>query len=362
MTDLEDRQAIADGIFEAHKAGARLEPACEVAGISVRTLQRWTDEDDQIKADARPTADRPVPANALSPEERAAVLALVNEPRFAALSPAQIVPALADEGCYVASESTIHRILRAEGQNAHRGRAKEPRPKRPPTTHTATSPTQVWCWDLTYLPTWVKGKWYYLYMVLDLYSRKIIGWEVHEDDDSHHAAMLAKRTALSESIAAIGHKPVLHGDNGPTLKANTVVAMLAWLGISRSYSRPRVSDDNAFIESLFRTVKYRHGFPKKGFADLESARQWVTQFVHWYNHEHLHSGIQYVTPAQRHQGEDRDILAARDVVYRNAREKNPLRWSGETRNWAPVGPVTLNPEKDDVVAQVVNEELMELSA
>jgi len=362
MINLEDRQAIADNIFEAHEAGARLAPACEVAGVNVRTLQRWMNEADQIKADARPTANRPVPVNALSAEEREEVLAIANEDRFAALSPAQIVPALADEGRYVASESTFHRVLRAEGQNTHRGRAKEPRPKRSPTTHVATSPTQVWCWDLTYLPTWVKGKWYYLYMILDLFSRKIVGWEVHEEDDSQHAAMLAKRTALSEGIAAIGSKPVLHGDNGPTLKANTVVTMLAWLGISRSYSRPRVSDDNAYIESLFRTVKYRHGFPKKGFADLESARQWVTQFVRWYNHEHLHSGIQYVTPAQRHLGEDNAILAARDAVYQIARAKNPLRWSGQTRNWTPVGAVTLNPEKDDVVAQAVNGQLMQLSA
>jgi putative transposase len=362
MIDLEDRQAIADSIFEAHEAGARLGPACEIAGINVRTLQRWTNEAGQIKADARPAAIRSVPANALSAEERAAVLAIANEDRFAALSPAQIVPALADEGRYVASESTFHRILKADGQNTHRGRAKEPRPKRPPTTHTATSPTQVWCWDLTYLPTWVKGKWYYLYMILDLFSRKIVGWEVHEEDDGQHAAMLAKRTALSEGIAAIGCKPVLHGDNGPTLKANTVVSMLAWLGISRSYSRPRVSDDNAYIESLFRTVKYRHGFPKKGFADLDSARQWVTQFVRWYNHEHLHSRIQYVTPAQRHLGQDNVILAARDAVYRIARAKKPLRWSGQTRNWTPISAVTLNPEKDDVVAQAVNGKLMALSA
>jgi putative transposase len=362
MTDLEDRQTIADNIYEAHAAGARLAPACEVAGINLRTLQRWTDDANQVKADGRPTASRPVPANALSAAEREEVLAIANEDRFAALSPAQIVPALADEGRYVASESTFHRIFRAEGQNTHRGRAKEPRPKRAPTTHTATSWAQVWCWDLTFLPTLVKGRWYYLYMILDLFSRKIVGWEVHEEDDSHHAARLAKRTALSEGIAAIGAKPVLHGDNGPTLKANTVVTMLAWLGIARSYSRPRVSDDNAFIESLFRTVKYRHGFPKKGFADLDSARQWVTQFVHWYNHEHLHSGIQYVTPGHRHQGQDIAILEARDAVYRNAKAKNPLRWSRQTRNWQPITAVTLNPEKDDVVAQVINGKPMELSA
>jgi putative transposase len=349
MTGLEDRQALARGIQEARKNGARLRQACAVVGISVRTLQRWQTPDGDIRPDGRPGAVRPVPAHALTAEERARLLAVANEPRFADVPPARIVPMLADEGVYLASESTFSRVLREHGQSAHRGRAKSPQAVRPPTTHVATGARQVWCWDMTYLPAQVAGKWFFLYLILDLYSRKIVGWEVHADDHSDHATRLVHKTALAEGIAALDAKPVLHGDNGSTLKATTVLAMLHWLGVNPSYSRPRVSDDNAFVESLFRHAKYRPEFPAKGFADLEQARTWATSFVHWYNHAHRHSGIRYVTPAQRHAGEDRQILAARHAVYLRAREQNPARWSGATRNWNPVGPVTLNPERDSVI-------------
>ena len=145
-------------------------------------------------------------------------------------------------------------------------------------------------------------------------------------------------------------KPVLHGDNGSTLKATTVLAMLYWLGVKPSYSRPRVSDDNAYAESLFRTAKYRPEFPAKGFADLDAARTWAAEFVRWYNDAHRHSGIRYVTPGQRHDGQDHAILAARHALYLKARERNPARWSGATRDWTPTGPVTLNPERDSVIA------------
>jgi transposase InsO family protein len=206
---------------------------------------------------------------------------------------------------------------------------------------------------MTYLPTQVAGRWYYLYLILDLYSRKIVGWEVHEDDDSTHASHLVYRTALTEGIATLADKPVLHGDNGSTLKATTVLSMLNWLGVKPSYSRPRVSDDNAFVESLFRTAKYRPEFPVRGFVDLAQAREWAADFVHWYNHEHLHSGIRYVSPAARHAGLDRDILAARHQVYEQARQRHPARWRRHTRNWQPIGAVTLNPERVAIVKAAV---------
>jgi putative transposase len=178
----------------------------------------------------------------------------------------------------------------------------------------------------------VQGRWFYLYLILDLFSRKVVGFAVHETDSADHAAHLARRTALAEGVPAATPKPVLHGDNGATLKATTVLAMLAWLGIKPSYSRPRVSDDNPFVEALFRTAKHRPAFPPKGFADLDAARQGAMAFVHWYNHEHRHSGIRHVTPAQRHAGQDTPLLAARHVLYQQAREANPRRWSGPTRN------------------------------
>jgi transposase InsO family protein len=349
MIGLEDRRALARDIDVAHAAGARLRPACEIAGIELRTLQRWRAQEGLTAGDGRPQATRPIPRHALSPQERQQLLAVANEPRFAAVPPARIVPMLADEGVYLASESSFTRVLRAHGQTAHRGRAKAPKAVRPPTTHIATAPRQVWCWDMTYLPAQVLGRWFHLYLILDLYSRKIVGWEVHDTDDSDHAAHLVRRTALAESIAALDTKPVLHGDNGSTLKATTVLAMLDWLGVKPSYSRPRVSDDNAYAEALFRTAKYRPEFPAKGFADLERARAWAAGFVHWYNHDHRHSGIRYVSPAQRHGGEDQAILAARHALYTSARALNPARWSGATRNWSPIGPVTLNPERDSIV-------------
>jgi len=182
-----------------------------------------------------------------------------------------------------------------------------------------------------------------------VYSRRIVGFEVHDTDDSDHAAHLLERTALAEGIHAMLTKPVLHGDNGSTLKATSVLAMLHWLGVKPSYSRPRVSDDNAYVESLFRTAKYRPEFPAKGFADLDQARAWAAEFVRWYNHDHRHSGIRYVSPAQRHAGADTAILAARHELYCQARERSPRRWFGATRNWAPITVVTLNPERDSVV-------------
>jgi putative transposase len=357
MIGLEDRQSLSQDIGIAHAAGARLHLACEVAGIDLRTLQRWKAHEGLTAGDGRPGAVRPVPGHALSSAERADLVRVANEPRFAAVPPARIVPMLADDGVYLASESTFSRVLRDEGQAAHRGRAKEPRAVRLPTTHVATAPRQVWCWDMTYLPATVVGVWFHLYLILDLYSRKIVGWEVHPTDDSVHAAHLVRRTALAEGIATMSPKPVLHGDNGSTLKATTVLAMLYWLGVKPSYSRPRVSDDNAYAESLFRTAKYRPEFPAKGFADLVAARSWAAEFVRWYNEDHRHSGIRYVTPGQRHDGQDHTILAARHALYLKARERTPARWSGATRNWSPVGAVTLNPERDSVVTAQSGAEL-----
>ena len=202
MIGLEDRRTLARDIDTACAAGARLQPACEIAGIDARTLQRWKALQGLTAGDGRPQAVRPTPSHALSPAERAALLAVANEPRFASVPPARIVPMLADEGVYLGSESSLARVLREHGQNTRRGRAKAPKATRPPTTHVATAPGQVWCWDMTYLPANVMGRWFHLYLILDLYSRKIIGGEVHDRDDADHAVHLVRRTALAESIAA----------------------------------------------------------------------------------------------------------------------------------------------------------------
>jgi transposase InsO family protein len=244
----------------------------------VRTLQRWTSEGGVLRDDGRPGAMRPKPSHALTAEERVKMLQIANDARFAALPPARIVPMLAGEGVYLASESTFARILRDQGQSVRRGREKPPTHSRPPSTYIASGPRQVWCWDMTYLPATTTGRWFHLYLILDLYSRKIVGWEVHGTDAAEH-----------------------------------------------------------------------------GFPDLEASRQWARRFVDWYNVEHRHSGIRYVSPTQRHDGEDHAILAARDAVYAAARARHPTRWSGPTRDWSPIGAVTLNPERDAVIAAAAGE-------
>jgi len=295
---LEDRQRSIRWIEQAQSEGSRLKSACRVAGIDVRTLQRWK-AGGLTHGDRRSSAVHPRPAHALTDQERDQVLQIANEPRFAELPPARIVPMLADEGIYIASESSFSRILRAHGQVRHRGRSRTPERRKPPSTHVATAPRQLWCWDLTYLASHTLGRWFYLYLILDVYSRKIVGFEVQETDSSDHAVSLLRRTALAEGLYSLPRRkrPVLHSDNGATVKATTILAMMTWLGLKASHSRPRVSNDNAFVESLFRTAKYRPKYPTSGFATVEDARTWAREFVIWYNHDHRHSGIRYVSPA-----------------------------------------------------------------
>lgn len=299
-----------------------------------------------MKADKRPTTQRPVPKNKLSEGERQAIIQLCNQPQFVSLPPSQIVPLLADENIYMASESTFYRVLHAENLMHHRGRSLAPRYIKAPTTHTADGPNQVWTWDISYLPANVKGLYHYLYLIMDIYSRKIIAWEVYDSESGDYAKRLLERAVLAERCR---HKPlVLHSDNGSPMKSQTFQAKLVELGITPSHSRPRVSNDNPYSESLFRTLKYCPQWPTQGgFANINEARTWVKGFVHSYNEEHRHSKIKFVTPAQRHRGEDKAILLKRNAVYQIAKEKNPVRWSGNTRNWDHIENVTLNPEKTE---------------
>lgn len=189
----------------------------------------------------------------------------------------------------------------------------------------------------------MNGLFYYLYLVLDLYSRKIVAADVYPCENGINASALIRRAVLAEGC--INTPPVLHADNGGPMKGQALHATLEWLGIERSFSRPRVSNDNAYAEAMFRTVKYRPAYPDRGFDSLEAAQHWVADFGQWYNEEHRHSALKYVTPTQRHDGEDRVILAKRDQLYRATRERRPERWSGPTRDWSPIESVTLNPAR-----------------
>ncbi|MDZ7803166.1 IS3 family transposase [Thiohalophilus sp.] len=347
LTSLPERHKLIGYIDEAVCAGARKARACQEVGVSLRTVQRWT-KDGEVKADQRPQAIRPDPANKLTAQERERILTVCNDPEFASLPPSQIVPKLADRGEYIACESSFYRVLNTAGQLHHRGRARAPKKTKAPTTHVADGPNQVWSWDISWMPSRVRGLFWYLYLIVDIYSRKIVGWEVHEREAGELGAPLVERAVLAERC--FRQPLVLHADNGSPMKSQTLRVKLADLGISPSYSRPRVSNDNAFSESLFRTLKYCPAWPSQGFATLEEARTWVLKFVDWYNNRHCHSALKFITPAQRHRGEDEPILKQRERIYEQAKACNPQRWSGKTRNWCAVGPTALNPERQPQAA------------
>ncbi|MFK3826930.1 IS3 family transposase [Pseudomonas fulva] len=339
LTSAADRTIALELIDAAIKSGACQRAACKELGITERTVQRWRHQ----PKDRRPDAGRPEPANKLSEQERLAVLAAANRPDCADLTPHEIVPKLADEGLYLASESTFYRVLKSAGQAHRRGRGRKPQ-ARPLTTHRADGPNQVWCWDITWLPSTVKGRYFYWYMVKDIYSRKLVMNEVHEAESAEYAGVLLERACLREGIRP--ETLVLHSDNGSAMKGATMLAALRDLGVLPSFSRPRVSNDNAYAEALFRTAKYCSRWPSLPFGSLDEARVWVMEFAAWYNNEHRHSALKYVTPAQRHGGQDAAAMKQRERVYEAAQRGNPKRWARGILSWKLPGHVYLNHERE----------------
>ena len=340
MTALAEREQVISLIAEAVAAGARQGPACASISLSERTLQRW--QRDQSRGDQRPTRVQ-TPKNSLSELERKRLLAVANSEEFGHMPPSQIIPRLADRGQYIGSESTLYRVLKAESQLAHRGAQRPAQKRHKPRALFATAPNQLFSWDITYLPTLVMGSYFYLYLFLDIFSRKIVGWQVYEAESSELASEVMRDICTREKVSP--NQVVLHSDNGSPMKGATMLATLQTLGVMPSFSRPAVSNDNPFSESLFRTLKYRPTYPHRPFETLLSARQWVSTFAHWYNEEHHHSAIRFVTPAQRHAGLDRALLDKRVKVYEAAKLKHPERWSRNTRNWQPIDIVNLNPDQ-----------------
>jgi len=326
-------------VHEAQIAGARLHAACGVIGVSARTIQRWKGHPD---GDDRRCGPRHRPGHALSAREQAHVLAVMTSAAYGHLSSKQLVPQLADDGRYLASESTMYRLKRRVGLSARRRPMLRTDVTRASTVHRAVRSNQVWSWDITYLPTVIRGRFLRLYLVMDVWSRRIVGWEVHDDESAERAATLIQRICVERGLDPNGL--VLHSDNGRAMRGNTMIATLQWLGIVPSFSRPHVCNDNPYSEALFRTLKHTPVYPRLPFASGSAARQWVARFVSWYNTEHRHSSIRYVTPDQRHSGADLAILARRRVLYERARRRMPRRWSGKIRNWTPVATVVLNPE------------------
>lgn len=338
MIPQEDRVQAIKLIDEACASGARKHRACDLLNISLRTLERWKKDTDTV--DKRKGSIKQV-ANKLPNPIRQEIINIANSEKYRDLPPCKIVPLLADQNVYVASESSFYRILREEKQWEHRLKSKRPSHKKPE-PYTATSPNQIWSWDITYLPSQVKGLYFYLYVFMDIYSRKIVGWVVQEKQSSEDAANLMKQICRDEKIER--NQVVLHSDNGSPMKGVTMLAMLQNLGVTPSFSRPSVSDDNPYSEALFRTLKYHPTFPMiHKFEAVVDARIWCEKFVAWYNCQHLHSALKFITPQQRHAGEDTLIMEKRHKVYQEAKKRHPERWSGNTRNWHLPEVVMLNP-------------------
>ena len=322
-------------IDEAVAAGARRDAACDMLGLACRTVERWRKNPGTDKRKGPLKAA----AHALTELERKELMRVATSPEFADMSHHQIVVRMADMGIYIASESTFYRELRRARLAAHR-EASKPRVHKKPTERVAAGPNQVWAWDITYLPAAVIGTHFYLYAIIDVWSRKLVAAEVHTRQDDGLAAGLVETTCRREGVGR--DELVLHADNGSAMRGKTMLAKLEELGIMPSFSRPRVSDDNAFAEALFRTLKYRPSYPNKRFATIDAAKAWVGAFVNWYNHDHLHSAIRFVTPAQRHDGRHINILARRHQIYLQAQARHPRRWTGATPNWQPVDAVTIH--------------------
>jgi putative transposase len=311
------KQKLLHSIDKAVKCGARLRAACKLSGISSRSFFRWS---KGLKKDGRKGAAKKVPRK-LSEAEVEAFYKTATEPRFRDQTPAQIVATLLEAETYYGSERTLYRILKAKKANMPRTESKSRSKSRKPKELIATGPNQVWCWDITWIKTTVKGLYLYAYVVIDIYSRAIVGWSVESNESDEHA-----RNLFSRIVRDTGVSPrFVHADNGGPMKGITLVAFLFQMGVGMSYSRPRVSDDNPFIESLFRTLKYHVTFPRV-FMDLDHARKWFSDFVHWYNCYHRHSGIDYVTPHQRHTGKHVALLLKRQVTLNEAAGRHPERF------------------------------------
>lgn len=390
MTSLTQRQHLVTLIEQAAACGARLHNACHVIGISCRTFQRWlrgndvtpvasgalavpTAEAPQATTEAAPPAravDAPpadiavvgqdrrqaglrravTPTNKLTPIERDAVMTIINSAEFKDLPPSQIVPRLADQGLYVASESTMQRLLREQAQHTHRRSERPPKKRHKPFALKATAIHQIYSWDITYLPTAVKGQYYYLYVFVDVFSRYIVGAQVFAEESAELAAQLLKDIAQRHGLPP--GQVTLHSDNGSPMKGQTMLAMMQELGVIASRSRPSVSNDNPYSESLFHTIKHRPLMPVRPFESLEVARRWAIGLVDWYNREHRHSAISFVTPQQRHLGQDEQLLMCRRRVYAHARAAHPQRWSKNTRQWVRVPEVHLNPDKSTTSKEI----------
>jgi putative transposase len=316
---------------------------CAAAGVSRSTLRR------RLYGTPEKTAkgQRPLPHRALSDAERAEVLALLHSDRFADCAPAVVVATLLDEAIYRCSVSTMYRLLRANDEVRERRRvARHPEYTKPELV--ATAPRQIFSWDITKLRGPSKGEWFSLLVMLDIFSRFVVGWmlvrRANADLAKHFIAQTLEREGIEPGQA------IVHADRGTEMTAQPVCSLLDRLGVVRSHSRPHVSDDNPFSEAQFRTLKYHQTFPDR-FGSFEHARGFLEVFFPWYNYDHRHSGIAMLTPATVHHGESGRVLSARYDVMQAAYLHKPERFvRGEPKQIVLPDAVWINPPVYDAPA------------
>jgi len=307
-----------------------------VVEISLRTLQRWKrcGMEDRRKGSHKKVIRK------IAPHKVEELLETVNSAKYLDMSPYEVVPTLLDEGRYICSVRTIYRLLGQKDLIHQRNGSRKARKRTRPPQRIASGPNMVWCWDITWLASAVKGMFFYAYVVIDIFDRTIVGWNIHREENDIHSRNLFERLSRGENIVF----EYLHSDNGTPMKGSTLMAFLDTLKVKLSFSRPRTSNDNPYIESFFKTLKYDSGYPIR-FKDIRQAREWMANFVNWYNTEHLHSSIGYVTPEQMRDGSAIDIFKKRNKVMEKAKLDNPEYWgSRDTIYWGAPEEVVLNPE------------------
>jgi len=292
--------------------------ACRSLGVARATLYRR-----RQPASPTPASNpRPRPPRALSDQERQEVLDVLHSEPFVDLAPAEVYAALLDQGRYLCSIRTMYRILDDHQEvRERRDQLKHPNYQKPQLV--ATAPRQVWTWDITKLLGPVKWTYFHLYVILDIYSRYVVGWMLAHRESEHLAERLIRETVLKEGVAR--DQLTIHSDRGPSMRSQTVAQLLATLGITKSHSRPHVSNDNPFSESQFKTLKYCPQFPHR-FASYDQALDFCSTFFHWQNCEHHHWGLGLLTPAMVHHGQADSALAARQAVLDAAYAAHPDRF------------------------------------
>lgn len=300
--------------------------SCRALGLSRATFYRTTSQTGEPAGISNEKATDSIPANnprSLSSEETQAILTVLHSERFIDRAPAEVFNTLLDEGVYLGSPRTFYRILAKNNEvKDRRNQRRHPVYSKPELL--ATGPNQVWTWDITKLLGPAKWTYYYLYVILDIFSRYVVGWMLAEREAAVWAKQLIEETLIKENI-----KPgqlIIHSDNGAAMKATPVVSLHARLDVGKSHSRPHVSNDNPFSESQFKTMKYSPGFPTRFYGGFEEAVDFARGFFPWYNEDHRHSGIEFLTPSMVHQGLADAVLAERHTRMLAAYKANPERF------------------------------------